>query len=158
MAQIIKEISLEVSKPNLIQAIVAKQYDSNSRFLKVTLMHENQKIEILPTSTILINAKRKDGAKNSFAGVANDDGTATVPLTYWMLELEGEVHCDVSVIDIDNRKLTSTKFDLNVEKASNDSDDVADDENYDVLLSLIAEVNAIKTDYEQASALIGGAE
>ena len=158
MAQIIKKISLEVSKPNIIQAIVAKQYDSNSRFLKVTLMHENQKIEILPTSTVLINATRNDGLEKSFKGEANDDGTATVPLTYWMLELVGAVNCDISVIDVDNRKLTSTKFDLNVEKASCRGEEIAEDENYDILLNLIEEVNAIKDDYAQASALIGGAE
>lgn len=158
MAQIIKKISLEVSKPNIIQAIVAKQYDNNSRFLKVTLMHENQKIEILPTSTVTINAKRNDGTEKPFMGEANDDGTATVPLTYWMLELEGEVWCDVSVIDTEGRKLTSTKFELLVEKASCSNSDITEDENYDVLVQLIAEVNAIKDDYAQASALLGGAE
>ncbi len=146
MAQIIKKISLEVSKPNLIQAIVAKQYDNNSRFLQVTLMHEGKKIEIAPTSIVIINAKRTDGEEKSFAGEANNDGTATVPLTYWMLELEGEVWCDVSVIDTDGRKLTSTKFDLLVERASCNSDDIADDENYDVLLKLIEDVNKVKPD------------
>lgn len=146
MAQIIKEISLEVSKPNLIQAIVAKQYDNNSRFLKVTLMHENQKIEISPTSTVTINAKRNDGTEKPFAGEANNDGTATVPLTYWMLELEGTVYCDVSVIDTDGRRLSSTKFELLVERASCSSDDITEDENYDVLINLIAEVNKVTPD------------
>ena len=158
MAQIIKKISLEVSKPNIIQAIVAKQYDNNSRFLQVTLIDEGKKIEIAPTSTILINAKRNDGTEKPFAGEANDDGTATVPLTYWMLELEGEVWCDVSVIDTEGRKLTSTKFEVLVEKASCSNSDITEDENYDILVQLIEEVSAIKTDYAQASALIGGAE
>lgn len=150
MVQIIKKISLEVSKPNLIQAIVAKQYDNNSRFLQVTLMHEGKKIEIAPTSTVTINAKRNDGEEKSFAGEANDDGTATVPLTYWMLELEGEVWCDVSVIDTEGRKLTSTKFDLLVERTSCNSGDIADDENYDVLIKLIADVNKVKPDTEMS--------
>lgn len=146
MVQIIKKISLEVSKPNLIQAIVAKQYDNNSRFLQVALIHEGKKIEIAPTSTILINAKRDDGEEKSFAGEANNDGTATVPLTYWMLELEGEVWCDVSVIDTEGRKLTSTKFELLVEKASCSSDDITEDENYDILVKLIEDVNKAKPD------------
>ena len=146
MVQIIKKISLEVSKPNLIQAIVAKQYDNNSRFLQVTLIHEGKKIEIAPTSTILINAKRIDGTEKPFAGEANDDGTATVPLTYWMLELEGEVWCDVSVIDTEGRKLTSTKFELLVEKASCSNSDITEDENYDVLIKLIEDVNKAKPD------------
>jgi hypothetical protein len=150
MVQIIKKIGLEVSKPNLIQAIVAKQYDNNSRFLQVTLMHEGNKIEIAPTSTVIINAKRNDGEEKPFAGEANDDGTATVPLTYWMLELEGEVWCDVSVIDTEGRKLTSTKFDLLVERASCNSGDITEDENYDVLVKLIEDVNKVKPDTEMS--------
>lgn len=148
MAQIIQEIKIEVSKPNLIQAIVAKQYDSGSRFLKVTFVNDGDKIEILPTSTVTINAKRKDGESKSFAGEVNNDGTATVPLTYWMLELEGTVHCDVSVIDTEGRKLTTTTFTLAVERASCNSGDIAEDENYDVLIKLIEDVNKVKPDLE----------
>ena len=108
-----------MAKPNLFQALVAKQYDSNSRFLKVTLVNNGEKIEIDPSAIVIINADRKDGQSNVFQGVANDDGTATVPLTLWMLELEGTLICDVSIIDEDSRKLTSTSFTVLVEKASN---------------------------------------
>ena len=40
MIQIIQDITVEVAKPNFFQAIVAKQFDSNSRFLKATFMVE----------------------------------------------------------------------------------------------------------------------
>ena len=146
MAQIISKISLNVDKPNLIQAIVAKQYDSKSRFLQVTLIHEGEKIEIAPTSTVTINAKRKDGSEKSFAGETNNDGTATVPLTYWMLEIEGEVWCDVSVVDTDGRKLSSTKFILEVEKASYSDSEISQDDNYGILVKLIEDVNKAKPD------------
>ena len=118
MVQIIKKISLEVSKPNLIQAIVAKQYDNNSRFLKVTLIHEGQKIEVEKNSEVSINAHRSDGAELSFEGETNDDGTVTVPIDCWMLQLEGTVKSDVSVKDADGRVLTSTSFIIEVERAS----------------------------------------
>ena len=36
MAQITREITVDVAKSNIFQAIVAKQNDSNSRFLKVS--------------------------------------------------------------------------------------------------------------------------
>lgn len=143
MAQIIQKISVDVSKPNFFQAIVAKQYDSGTRFVKATFIHNNEKVYIEPTATVTINATRCDGSKDSFAGVVNDDGTATLPLTYWMLELVGTVKCDISVLSGDSR-LTSTSFDLEVEKASNNSGDVSEDESYDVLLSLIERVEAIE--------------
>ena len=148
MIRIIQELKIEVSKPNFIQAIVAKQYDNNSRFLKVTLVNGNEEITVLPTSTVTINAKRKDGESKAFAGEVNNDGTVTVPLTYWMLELDGTVNCDISVVDIEGRKLTTTTFVMSVERASCNSGEITEDENYDVLVKLIEDVNKVKPDLE----------
>ena len=140
MALIIKEIRLEVSKPNLIQAIVPKKNDCNSRFLKVSLWDEGKQIPIRPTSEVTINAERKDGTSDSFFGEVNEDNTVTVPLHSWILELDGHVNCDVSII-VDDRKLTTTSFVVAVEKASNNSDDVSDDPQHNVLVDLIAKSN-----------------
>ena len=118
MAKVIQDITLEVIKPNIFQALVAKQYDDNSRFLRVTLVNDGEKIDIQQTSTAVINANRVDGESKSFIGEANDDGTATLPLNYWMLSLEGLLYCDVTIFDTDGRKLTSTSFTVLVEKSA----------------------------------------
>ena len=91
MIEIIKELNIEVSKPNVFQAIVAKQYDMNTRFIKATLVDHGEKIYVDHTSTlkVIINALRNDGDSKGFDGVINDDGTVTVPLHSWMLELVG---------------------------------------------------------------------
>ena len=146
MALIIKEIRLEVSKPNFIQAIVAKQNDCNSRFLKASLWDEGTQIPIRASAEVTINAERKDGASDSFFGEVNDDNTVTVPLHSWMLELEGSVNCDVSIF-VEGRRLTTTSFVVAVEKASNNSDDISTDPQYDVLTDLIEEVNKIQESY-----------
>lgn len=142
MIQITKEINVEVTKPNIFQALVAKQYDMNTRFLKVTLMDCGTRIDVpnIETAKVVINAERKDGQSKGFDGVINDDGTVTVPLHSWMLELEGTVICDISVLDIvadDNKKLTTTSFTLIVEKAAYGGNDITSDPQYDVLVSLL---------------------
>jgi hypothetical protein len=147
MAIIIKEIKLETSRQNLIQAIIAKQNDSNSRFLKVTFLDEGVVIPLETSSTVTINAERKDGASDSFFGEVNGDNTATVPLHSWMLELDGTVNCDVSIIDVEGRKLTTTTFVVMVEKAACSSEDVINDPQYNVLANLIAEVNETKQNF-----------
>ena len=144
MAKIVKEIKLETSKQNIIPAIVAKQNDCDSRFLKVTFLDEGKIIPIELSSKVTINAERKDGESNSFFGEVNGDNTATVPLHSWMLELDGIVNCDVSIIDIDGRKLTTTTFVVMVEKAAHGADDISTNPQYDVLLNLIADVNETK--------------
>jgi hypothetical protein len=144
MAIITKAIRLETTKQNLVQAVIAKQNDCNSRFLKVTFLDEGTVIPLESSSKVTINAERKDGESNSFFGEVNGDDTATVPLHSWMLELEGIVNCDVSIIDIDGRKLTTTTFAVMVEKAAHGADDISTNPQYDVLVNLIADVNETK--------------
>jgi hypothetical protein len=148
LIKIIKELNVEVTKPNIFQAIVAKQYDMNTRFLKVTFVDCGTRIDIPATDTtkVLLNAERADGQSKGFDGVINEDGTVTVPLHSWMLELEGTVVCDISVIDTatdDEKKLTTTSFTLFVEKAAYGGSDVTTDPQYDVLVDLITEVEKI---------------
>ena len=154
LIEIIKELDVEVTKPNIFQAIVAKQYDMNTRFLKVTFKDGGTRIDIpyVETAKVVINAERRDGQSKGFDGVINNDGTVTVPLHSWMLELDGTVICDISVIDTasdNNKKLTTTSFTLIVEKAAYGGDDVTDDPQYDVLVSLIetcAEASAVASE------------
>jgi hypothetical protein len=148
LIKVIKELNVEVTKPNIFQAIVAKQYDMNSRFLKVTLVDNGSRIDIPNSNAIkvVINAERADGQSKGFDGVVNDDGTVTVPLHSWMLELEGVVVCDISVIDTsaDNeKKLTTTTFTLLVEKAAYGGIDITADPQYDVLVEAIGRINGI---------------
>lgn len=142
MAQITKEIRVDVSQPNVFQAIVAKQLDCNSRFLKITLVDFGVKIEVPNTAKVTINANRPDGKSDSFMGVANNDGTITVPLAQWMLEVAGLLKCDVSVINTtDNKKLTSTDFFVNVQEAANKNNTIS--ENPDGEIRVITPVNLI---------------
>ena len=142
MIKIIKELKIEVSKPNIFQAVVAKQYDMNTRFIKATFVDGSDIICIpaAPTVKAIINAERPDGHSKGFDGVVNEDGTVTVPLHSWMLEMEGTVICDISIIDIaadDNKKLTTTAFTLLVEKASYGGGDITNDPQYDVIVTLL---------------------
>lgn len=150
MAQIIKDITVDVARKNLFQAIVAKQNDSNSRFLKVTLCNEGVKIDVPPTATVMINAERADDTAATYMGVVNDDGTVTVPLTSWMLALDDVVRCSISVI-VDEQKLTSTSFSIEVEAAEISDTDIIDDRNYDVLIRLISDVSEVKLECESAT-------
>ena len=122
MAQIIKEVNVEVSNPNLFQAIVAKQHDNNSRFIKATLVNEGIKIDIDPTFNVTINVTRPDGERRRFEGVTNTDGTVTVPLNSWTLELAGTLQCDISVCS-SNSRLTSTSFRVLVEEVACEGDE-----------------------------------
>lgn len=140
MAQIIREITVDVAQLNRFQAIVAKQYDKTSRFLKVHITNMGEEISVDRDAAVLINARRSDDVAQSFSGAVNDDGTVTVPLTQWMLALDGTVKCDISIIVGTENMLTTTLFELEVEEAAADEESVEEDENYGILINLIAQV------------------
>ena len=77
MLTITKSISVDVSAENTFQSIIAKQYDTNSRFLKIQLKNENEPIRIDSSCSVQINASREDNTAKAFSGIVNDDGTVT---------------------------------------------------------------------------------
>lgn len=158
MIKIIKELNIEVSKPNIFQAVVAKQYDMNTRFIKATFVDGSEVISIPKTDTVrvVINAEMPDGTKAAYEGEVNDDGTVTVPLHSEMLRIDGTVICDISVIDTvtdddgDDKKLTTTAFTLLVEKAAYGGSDITSDPQYDVLVSLLETCSEANANAEEA--------
>jgi len=151
MAEITKSLSVDVAKKNTFQAIVAKQGDTASRFLKIQLMNEGEPISVDSSSSVTINARRSDEQSKTFLGSANADGTVTVPLTQWMLAIDGLMTCSVTVVDSSSRKLSTTSFNVNVEFAECESEEISEDDNYDILVALLADVSEVKEDTEQAT-------
>ena len=158
MATVIREISVDVSQLNRFAAIVAKQYDQKSRFLKVHLLDNGEPILVDSGATVTINAHRADDERKRFAGTVNADGTVTVPLTSWMLALDDTVNCDISIIDGEDVVLSTTLFELEVQEAAYNDDGISEDENYDILVKLINDVqNLQKTNTAKVEQTADGA-
>jgi len=142
MARVTKTLYLDVAKKTRMQALVAKQYDNKSRFLNIRLQNEGVDLDVEASSVAIINAERADGASKCFAGEVNENGTVTVPITAWMLMLDDVVVCDISIIDSNGRKLSTMNFEIEVEFAANIGEEVADDENYDLLVTMLRDVSS----------------
>lgn len=151
MAQIVKVMNIDVAKKNRFQALVAKQFDSKSRYLKVQLQNEGVDVEVEQNCSVIMNARRADGVSRGYAGNVNEDGTVTVPITSWMLALDDTVVCDISVIDASARKLTTMNFEIDVDPASYSGDDIAEDDNYDLLVALLADVAEATSGVQEAT-------
>lgn len=151
MAQIIKTLNVDVARKNRFQALMAKQYDSKSRYLKVRLQNESVDIAVEEGCTVIMNALRADGQSKGYAGSVNEDGTVMVPITSWMLALDDTVVCDISVVDSSLRKLTSMSFEIEVDPSSYSGDDIAQDENYDLLVALMSDVTAMSANIQESA-------
>lgn len=150
MATVTKKLSLDVSRRNILPNIVAKQYDTDSRFLTVRLLDEGRELKAESGSTVIISFRRADDQAKSFAGTANEDGTVTVPIANRAFELDDIVECDISVYR-GEAKLSTTTFKLEVEPAVNGSGDISKDEEYDILKQLISDVGTAAEDAAEAA-------
>ena len=159
MATILKELTVDVAQLNRFAAVVAKQYDKQSRFLKVHLTNEGTPIVVAAGTTVTINARRADGTGRSFYGSVNEDGSVNVPITYWMLELDDTVECDISLISDNNEvMLTSTLFQIEVQYAAVGTDEIEEDEDYPILLQLLQEVEDAVEEVDRAVAAVDALE
>lgn len=159
MATILKELTVDVAQLNRFAAVVAKQYDKQSRFLKVHLTNEGIPIVVAAGTTVTINARRADGTGRSFYGSVNEDGSVNVPITYWMLELDDTVECDISLISDNNEvMLTSTLFQIEVQYAAVGTDEIEEDEDYPILLQLLQEVEDAVEEVDRAVAAVDALE
>ncbi len=116
----IRELTIDVAKENIFSPILAKQYDKNTRYILATITDYGNVLKVSNTSQVTINFKRPDGSSQSFYGKVEEDGRVQVPITYWALELDGKVTADISINGKDE-KLTTLKFTITVEKATNNS-------------------------------------
>lgn len=154
MAQVTRNIVVDVSRPNYVLPITAKQGDCNSRYLKITIQDNEETISIPETSQAVLNYARFDGKRAAVFGVVNSDGTVTVPLDKSVLEFGGTLSCSVTILDEENqRKLTTTSFAISVEPAEYTDGDIRAAENYDVLLNLISKAEAAQAAAEDAQGL-----
>lgn len=154
--EIVRRVKIDVARENVFAPIQAKQSDANSRFLDVTVSDQGEVLTVPSTATVLINARRRDDTSKSFAGSVNTDGTVRVPLSAWMLEHDGDVLCDISIIS-DSERLTTMSFVLKVQRVANAGSDTSQDENYDVLLSLVQKTSTAATSATNAAAAANAA-
>lgn len=138
--QVVREVTADVIKRGATRAVYAKQYDYNSRFLNIRIQEEGKDIVIDSTlnAEVILNVERPDKQENMFKGTVNEDGTVKVPLTSWMLELEGTLICDVSVVREGEAKLTTMSFNIYVEAAVVTDEAIVETEEYSVIVDLLA--------------------
>ncbi len=160
MTDTTKIIKSDVQNKRVGTAIVAKQGDAKSRYVRVTMCRDGIEMPVPQSAEVIINAARPDGRSKAFFCTVNSDGTVTAPLTGWMLECAGVLKCSISVLGEGGEKLTSTTFFVDVEPAEFGGG-AEEDKTLDVLAKLVVECrNAISeagTAAGAASAAAGAA-
>ena len=155
---VVEELVLDVAQKNILQTVIVKQFDYNARFLKIRLKNDGEPIYVDRDAYVTINALRADGKSRIFRGSVNSDGTVCVPITNWLLRLAEKAKCDVSIISpAPEQKYTTMTFNVLVEEACAPGCDLPEDDNYDILVSLIADCDAAKDGCDESAKKAGEA-
>lgn len=139
MATATRRLVVDVFRQTTFSTLYAKQGDVNGRLLNVELQNNGTKITISQNAIVVLDFRRPDGEAKGFAGSVNSDGTVTVTLTSWCMEVFGKALASVSIIE-NNTKLTTLHWKMQIEPSEYNGDDITEDENYDILVTLIDRV------------------
>lgn len=113
MPQIVCNIALDVSASCAEQTVSARQGDSQSRLLCVTLTDCGKPLAVERTAVVLLNVAYKEDCA-CFEGTITEEGRALFVLPDFVLAEAGKAKCDVSVIGAYGR-LTTAPFYVSVE-------------------------------------------
>ena len=145
MNEVLKKINVDLSRSGNTRLIFARQNDRDSRKLRIKLLDSGEDYPVNEEHVATLNVLRPDG--DSFAVAAEvTDGVVEVTLPYRALAVAGLVNCSISIYSEGDRKLTSDDFTLEVKEAHYKGDDIAEDEDVTLLISLISEISEMKVD------------
>lgn len=109
---------LDVTPSGVLPVINASQYDVG-RIIKFYLYNDSEVYNIPVGTSVLVNGIKPNGDAFSYNATYTDN-VVTVTLTEQMTVLDGEVRCEIRLIDEDT-DIGTTNFTLLVEKAPIDS-------------------------------------
>lgn len=123
MIQIVSTITVDTLKPATLPIVVyAKQFDANSRYVKIRVTQDGVFFPIETSANVYLNGTRTDKQKRSFEGTVDTDGTLLLPLNQWLLYFPGSVDCDATV-QTTGATFTTMSFMLVVLESSYPSED-----------------------------------
>ena len=98
--QIPRDICVDFSNSKYI-ILNAKQYDSRSRFVRVTCTNSGQKVHLTPDNySAFIRYRKSDGYSVFNKCIISTDGKIIFELTEQMLSTVGTSYADLVIIDI----------------------------------------------------------
>lgn len=132
---------VDESSRNNPSYVYAKQFDTDSRFLKVTLMDSSGFQPI--TGLAQLNALKPDGTTEYVSGTVNADGTTTFKLATNLLSVPGTVSCDISVFgeDEDDLLLTTSSFYIVVDRSYYDEDAIESSDEFSTVSTALSQMS-----------------
>ena len=146
----IAKLTLDTYRKNYIQPLVVPRGDYGARVIRVNITAQGRPVDVKPSEAVSIVATRRaDGESKAFAGRVNDDGTADLPVTQWMLDIPGnDVICHV-VVTGNDYQYSTTEFLIEPQDKNNPAELSVDDPRQDIVTEILANESARQSAEEE---------
>lgn len=152
---LIANLTLDTYRKNNIPPLVVPKGDYGARVIRVKIMEQGEAVTVKERDAVYIVAERSgDGASEAFSGKVNKDGSVTVPVTQWMLEIPVyDVICHV-VVTGNGYQYSTNSFLIEPQSKENPTELSEDDPRKNVVDELLAKENenydAVKNTFSNA--------
>ena len=136
---LVANLTLDTTRKNNIPPLIVPQGDYGARVIRAVITEQGKPVTVESAAAVSIVAERSgDGEALAFSGKVNEDGSVTVPVTQWMLDVpENDVTCHVVVTGSDYQYST-TSFLIEPQKKANPTEITPDDPRKDVVTEVLA--------------------
>lgn len=152
---LIANLTLDTYRKNNIPPLVVPKGDYGARVIRVMITEQGKAVTVKERDAVYIVAERSgDGASEAFSGKVNKDGSVTVPITQWMLDIPVyDVICHV-VVTGDGYQYSTNSFLIEPQSKENPTELSEDDPRKNVVDELLAKENenydAVKNTFSNA--------
>ena len=139
---IVANLTLDTYQRNKVAPLVVPQGDYGARVIRAKITDLGKPVIVESTAAVSIVATRSgDGESQAFSGSVNADGTVTVPVTQWMLDVpEEDVTCHIVVTGI-GYQYSTTSFLIEPQEKANPTEIAPDDPRQDLVTEVLAGEN-----------------
>ena len=113
MKEVVRKISLDLTRKTSKRYYFASQSDCNSRVFLISIFDDGMPFKISKGMTASVNVRRADGMSWSYITDITDDGCVYFVATLWTFEVPGETKFTVTLYD-GERRITSSPFTVEV--------------------------------------------
>ena len=152
---LIANLTLDTYRKNNISPLVVPKGDYGARVIRVMITEQGKAVTVKERDAVYIVAERSgDGASEAFSGKVNKDGSVTVPITQWMLDIPVyDVICHV-VVTGNGYQYSTNSFLIEPQSKENPTELSEDDPRKNVVDELLAKENenydAVKNTFSNA--------
>lgn len=143
MNEIIKHITLDLSRNVNPRVTFAKQLDHMGRQILVSLTDNGKEYPVPNEALVSFNVLRPDGTSGKFSAQITSDGKIIITLTAWILNKSGDVSCTIALHYGDDMKISTPRFIIEVGEEITAENDINDSEGVSLLTSLLSECAGI---------------